>query len=431
MLEAAFSTQFLNRVYNSSVTFQNFDLKRFLLSVFVWSAIGLNGVIAASNEIWVCSFNIQFLGFTKERDNIGLAQLLKDEGCDIVVVEELVAPPSEQYLGRSALNNFPIFPRDAYDLLNLKSKKYLAAPQNLRVFPPGPEFGTTQEALDAMLFNPGIVRFDPIIPEPKATEFFDAMASVGFIDFILSDEDTGPQKHHSNTTASEWWLAFFNSKKLEIAKDLPYGFLDRYRAGSDKFDRVPFAFPFRSKNKRLDFVLIPVHLAAEAKKVLDRQKELRAIDEWIADHSKQEHDFIVLGDTNIQKKAELARILSRADAKNKWRSLNEDCDPTNTMPQRKKGKPYEQVFYNPDFTTEAELPESLTASQKSKNFIVISLIDKMKSRWQTLHPGEDYPGGRENAAGAWIDYDHDKFRMNYSDHNPIKFLLKVPKNDDD
>ena len=39
----------------------------------------------------VCSFNIQFLGSSKSRDDAALSIILKDY--DIVVIQELVAPP--------------------------------------------------------------------------------------------------------------------------------------------------------------------------------------------------------------------------------------------------------------------------------------------------------------------------------------------------
>jgi len=393
--------------------------------LILFLALSYESVYAESSDIIVCNFNIQFLGFTINRDDEGLAQLLKAEGCDIVVVEELVSPPSEKYLALSKLNNFLPFPEDAHDLLNLKSKKKKLAPlPGLRVYPPSPEFSSVQDALDALLLNPGVVKFDPIIPEPKATEFFDAMDKSGFQDFILSDEDTGPNSHHSKMTVSEWWLVFYNSQKLRVAKDLPHGFLDHIRAYSKDFDRVPFAFPFRTVEKNLDFVLIPVHFPPEGKRRSVRQQEFLAIDEWINSQDSEEKDFIILGDMNIQNKAEYSKISPREGDEPKWKSLNEDCAPTNTFPQRKKAKPYDHVFFNPKFTTEKEMP-------RAKNFAVVSLIDKMKYRWAYTNATEPYPGGRPDKSGRWIDYDHDKFRTRYSDHNPVKFRLKVPDSDDD
>jgi len=47
--------------------------------------------VAVRDTITICSFNIQFLGSFKKRDNTALADILK--GYDIVVVQELVAPP--------------------------------------------------------------------------------------------------------------------------------------------------------------------------------------------------------------------------------------------------------------------------------------------------------------------------------------------------
>ncbi len=50
---------------------------------------------AATLEI--CSFNIQFLGHFKDRDDESLAALVKD--FDIVFVQELVTPPTSRPIG--------------------------------------------------------------------------------------------------------------------------------------------------------------------------------------------------------------------------------------------------------------------------------------------------------------------------------------------
>ncbi len=387
------------------------------------------------NSIWVCSFNIQFLGFTIDRDNEGLAELLRDEKCDIVVVQELIAPPSEKYLARSALNNFPVFPAEAYEYLNLKSKKNLSPLGTLRVFPPGPDFTSLQDAIDALILNPGLVRFDPIIPEPKSTRFFEAMEAAGFRNFILSDEDTGPTQNRRNTTASEWWLTFFNPQKVAPAEDLPSGFLSPQRVAAADYERVPFAFSFRTKDKSLDFVLISVHREPDRSRFLRRQHELRSIAKWV-EQSNKEKDFFILGDTNLQNKSEVARVLTTQPGfeSERWVTLNEEGQATNTAPQRRAGRPYDQVFYRPQYSTERELPRSLrlrNIKNPQQNFIVISLVEKMAKRWQKLHPGVEYPGGKESADGRWINYDHNEFRTNYSDHNPVKFLLTLPGSDDD
>src|SRR5262245_58566849 len=53
--------------------------------------------------IEICSFNIQFLGSFEKRDNQALAELMKEEACDIVVVQELVAPPAYDFLKKNHL----------------------------------------------------------------------------------------------------------------------------------------------------------------------------------------------------------------------------------------------------------------------------------------------------------------------------------------
>jgi hypothetical protein len=100
---------------------------------------------ARAQSLSICSFNIQFLGNSKVRDNVGLAEILKDY--DLVVVQELLAPP---YAG---------------------------------TFPNGEAFK----------------------PKPETRDFFDAMTNRGFTN-VFSEEDTGPgTKNHLNSSATEWW----------------------------------------------------------------------------------------------------------------------------------------------------------------------------------------------------------------------------------
>ena len=102
----------------------------------------------------ICSFNIQFLGNSKDRDNNALASILNPY--DIVVVQELVAPP---YPG---------------------------------MFPNGESFR----------------------PDPEAAKFFNAMRELGF-EYILSEEDTGTgDEIHSNGTSTEWFVTFFRPTVL-------------------------------------------------------------------------------------------------------------------------------------------------------------------------------------------------------------------------
>jgi hypothetical protein len=152
----------------------------------------------------VCSFNIQFLGQSKLRDDVALANLLKDY--DVVVVQEVTAPP---YPG---------------------------------TFPDG----------------------TPFQPDPEVTDFFDQMKSHGY-SYVLSDEDTGRgKKIHLNSTATEWFVAFYKSPGVKPAPDVPSGFLSPERAKNPDYDRVPYAFAFRTADGKLDFVLISVHLHPDA-----------------------------------------------------------------------------------------------------------------------------------------------------------------------
>lgn len=245
---------------------------------------------ATQTFLRVCSFNIQFLGNSKTRDNQALATLVKD--FDLVVVQELVAPP---YTG---------------------------------TFPNG----------------------EPFKPDSEAAKFFDPMKANGF-EFKLSEEDTGTgDTIHSNGTSTEWFVTFFKPTVVGEAKDLPSGFLADDRSNHPDYERVPYAFGFRAKAGAPDFVLISVHLMPgdEPSAKARRKHELASIAKWIDAHDDKEKDFIILGDMNIEDAAELA------DATPQGRlSLNDECRRTNTLINDKPGKgakPYDQVMYNTTFT---------------------------------------------------------------------------------
>ena len=154
----------------------------------------------ADTSLAICSFNIQFLGQSEKRDSASLAQILKD--FDIVVVQELVAPP---FAGT--------FPDDT-----------------------------------------------PFNPDAEAAASFDAMTALGFM-HALSVEDTGTgQTNHNNSSATEWWVVFYKADTVKIADGLPTTFLADDRTAHAHYDRVPHAFAFRTLDEKLDFVLISVHL---------------------------------------------------------------------------------------------------------------------------------------------------------------------------
>lgn len=298
-------------------------------------------VAAFSDQtVSICSFNIQFLGNSKERHNANLAEVVKD--FDIVVIQELVAPPYDgQY----------------------------------------PNGNTYQGDIEA-------------------AKFFDEMKSQGFA-YALSEEDTGTSpKIHKKSSATEWWVAFYKPEVLEVANDLPHGFLDSDRSDNPNYERVPYAFGFRTLEGTLDFVLVSVHLqpGASNRSRIRRLHELDTIARWIDDKDTSEKDFIILGDMNIEDCEELNEA-TPAD----FVSLNNTCQTTNTNVNGPK--PYDHVMYRP-LHTQFDMNSSF-------QFSVVNLVDALRDRWDesTLGP---YPGS---------PYNHNSFRKYYSDHNPVVFQM--------
>jgi len=313
-----------------------------VLVLAVWSP-----AYSDHSTIAICSFNIQFLGNSTARDDAGLAEIVK--GNDIVVVQELVAPP---YAG---------------------------------VYPDG-------EAYDG---------------DVAAAEFFEEMKSRGF-EYVLSEEDTGTGPDiHKHSSATEWWVAFYKPESVDVANGLPHGFLNSDRSDNLNYERVPFAFAFRSKEGSLDFVLISVHLqpGKESTSKIRRHHELDSIARWIDKNDAIEKDFIILGDMNIEDCEELGQVTPKS-----FVSLNSNCLPTNT--NINGPKPYDHVMYRPA-TTQFDIDSHY-------QFKVIDLISGMRSRWDEGTLGA-YPGD---------PYDHNKFRRYYSDHHPVRFQMLVNADDD-
>lgn len=295
----------------------------------------------------ICSFNIQFLGNSNDRDDAALASILAEY--DIVVIQELVSPP------------FP------------------------GTFPNGDEFK----------------------PDAQSAEFFNEMISLGF-DFILSEEDTGTgDTIHRNGSATEWWVTFFKSERVKAAPDLPSGFIANDRSNHDDYERVPYAFAFRSIDNMIDFVLISVHLqpGASGSKQARRKHELASIANWIDAHDGVEKDYIILGDMNIEDADELTDSTPEG-----YLSLNDECRTTNTNVNGPK--PYDHVMYNTTFTTEID---------KEFDFQIVDLIEEMRSPWAG-NSTDPYPGE---------PYNHNQFRRFYSDHHPVVFQICLPDEDDD
>jgi exonuclease III len=296
----------------------------------------------SSDTLTVCSFNVQFLGHFKDRDDAALCSLLKDY--DIVVIQELVAPPY------------------------------------------------------AMDFPDGT----PVKPDAEAAEFFDEMTVHGF-SYLLSEEDTGTNEEiHTNTTGTEWWVAFYKPTEVIVANDLPWGFLADDRSNNDSYERVPYAFAFRTLDNNLDFVLISVHLqpGSSSSDKVRRKQELTSIAAWVDANDETEKDFIILGDMNIQDCEELSNVTPIG-----FVSLNDDCVATNTATT---GKPYDHVLYRPAYSFEVQ-----------SDLAIVDLVAVTKPYWTSTEP---YPGD---------PYDHNAFRVLYSDHNPIVFHLEISEPDDD
>lgn len=310
---------------------------------------------ATASTIKVCSFNVQFLGSSGRRRNAALATLLKD--CDIAVIQEVIAPP---FAG---------------------------------TFPDGTAFR----------------------PVPKVGAFFGAMKSLGFV-YVLSEEDTGTgDRIHLNSTGTEWYVAFYKEDQVKPAEDLPHGFLANQRGDHGDYERVPYAFSFRTADKNLDFVLISVHLKPnkDGASAARRKHELASIAGWIETQDAQERDFIILGDMNIEDAEELGDATPEG-----YESLNDECRQTNTNKREGAGKPYDHVMYRADDSPEIDT---------EFDFKVVDLIEAVRDDWN--QKDGKFPGGtKEDPAET---YNHNRFRAHYSDHHPVVFQFEVPDEDDD
>ncbi|MCS6838736.1 MAG: hypothetical protein NZ480_07810 [Bdellovibrionaceae bacterium] len=316
-----------------------------------------------------CSFNVQFIGQSKKRLNELLAHYLAENECDLVLIQELIAPP------------------------------------DLRKLPNSPFFGQNSVAT----YPDGT----PHRPNEESTKFFLAMYQAGFNGYWLSPEDTGPSaKNQNNSTATEWHVVFFKTSKFTIAPHLPQGYLDYPVAQHPVYPRVPYAFAFQDLTQRVDLVFINVHLQpgsapADRRK---RSEELRQIRAWIKDQYalSSERDYIIVGDMNIENAEELAELEN--NILEDFRSLNiQASHMTNT--NVRSPKPYDHVLIHPLHTKEIAL---------EKNFFVLNLSEFMQPRWP--FPELPFPGS---------PYHHDTFRQYFSDHNAIKFHIVVPHSDDD
>lgn len=219
----------------------------------------------------VASFNIQFLGQFRSRMDGALADLL--EPYDVVIVQELVAPPHKG-----------LFP-------------------------------------DATSYR----------PDPEAARFFAEMEARGF-DYHLSEEDTGTgNQRHVNSSATEWFVVFYRRDVARLALDLPGGFLGEDRYDHPDFERVPYAFGIRLGSEDLVFISVHLQPGGGGAQRARRAQELSAIFNWIGSQPGAERDYVIVGDMNIEDCDELASVMPAGFA-----SLNRGCLPTNANPRGPK-----------------------------------------------------------------------------------------------
>lgn len=317
-------------------------MRFFLYLVFFVSSLN---VVFSQDTLDICSFNIQFLGHFKERNDQLLADLLQDY--DIVVVQEMVAPPID--------GNYP----------------------------------------DG----------SPFKKDHESASFVEEMSKNGF-SYWLSSEDTGPSKNHTPTTASEWWIAFYRPQTVEPDSARYHGFISHPLVNNPHFERVPYAFPFRSKDKKTNFTLVSVHLQPGngSEDRLRRKGEIKELLEWSTSQWESNKDFFVLGDCNIYDQNEMLPFQSTG-----VHTLNINFASTNTKmyESASKGEPYDHVFH---FTQSKEdvLPNS---------FEVIDLMNALKPHQSTI----SFP---------LEPYNHDLFRTTFSDHVPVRFKIICGKDTD-
>lgn len=307
--------------------------------------VSLNDTL--TDTITICSFNIQFLGHFKDRENELLADML--QSYDLVVIQELVAPPVD---GK---------------------------------YPDGESFSKDNESL----------------------MFHEEMLGRGF-QYWLSEEDTGPTKNHTGSSASEWWIVYYRDMLVPDTISEPYGFLSDTLVGNHSFERVPYSFAFRSAKGNTSFNLISVHLnpGGSSADMSVRKRELNAINHWINLNEKTNKDFIILGDCNIEKKEELTDLESSV-FDSRYHSLNEDCQSTNTKiyESEEKGKPYDHVF-----VTEYSDEDIVSGSFKVVDLRKFIVDQQMET--------------------FYFPYDHNSFRTRVSDHMPVTYQLVLGKDTD-
>lgn len=370
----------------------------------------------AKSELAVCSFNISFVGHWKavDKQSANIAKLL--EPCDVIAVQELVAPPTNYGLDAAGKPHIWL---DQDELLKDAAKK--DPDELIETFTPWWTDKTKPQ---------GIV--EEWEADYQAFHFVAHMVKAGF-EYEISKGDTGKTVNHNNSTSSEWHIAFYRKSKVFPVPEtnMPSGWtkLDPAEplAKHPVFDRLPCAFAFRTvmqpNNKQIDFVLINVHLhstqtrdnESEKDAGLIRANELFHIYKWVEKVQAiyPERDFITLGDMNVVSPKQLDDIstefratLTAAGMKNQDNlvNLNEDSHPTNVS--RKDPKPFDQIFFDSVYTKEIVRSKAYGA-----DMVIVDITEKY-----------DLENVFKNAIGNFVKA--------YSDHVPLLFVMKIGQDDD-
>lgn len=190
---------------------------------------------AVSAELNITSFNVKWVGYSKERKNTELADMLKKD--DVVFIQEVVSPPYEG------------------------------------VYPTG----------------------NPYKPDEESKSFFEAMKNVGF-NYVLSESDTGSgEEVETNSASTEWFVVFYKPEEASVINNY---FIESDISNNKFFKRVPYNFIIEDKDNKKQYNFVSVHLnpgnSLEDREY--REGEIKQLKKWSL---LQNNGTIILGDMNI------------------------------------------------------------------------------------------------------------------------------------
>ncbi len=161
----------------------------------------------SSNSMTVCSWNISFLGHWKTKNVAEVSNLIQE--CDVVFIQELVAPFEER--------------------------------------------------------SRGILTIDS---DPEALSFFESMKEVGFDAHHLAQQDTG-SIDFSASSASEWPVVFFKSSEFKLESGY---YLNPETVDNPRYRRVPYLFELIYKTG-MKYRFVSLHLSVDSKTARDQEME--------------------------------------------------------------------------------------------------------------------------------------------------------------